>query len=66
MNLKDVTSYGVEVPGNEGRASMISVASDELDLEKFYNGVEEKLPSYARPLFIRLSPKAEMTGECVL
>ena len=63
IGYKNVTSYGVEVPGAEGRASMISIAEDEVDLVSLYDGVQKKLPSYARPIFVRLISSAEMTGD---
>ena len=58
--------YGVEVPGADGRAGMASmVLSDnvgELNLEDFSAYVGEQLPSYARPVFLRIQPEMDTTG----
>ena len=40
-----------------------AVASNEVDFEKFYSGVRDKLPSYARPIFIRLVSEIDITGK---
>ena len=66
LELQDVSSYGVEIPGAEGRASMISIVNDKgspVDLDQLYRGVKSKLPSYAMPLFVRLTKEADMTGK---
>ena len=34
----------------------------EVDLVKLYKGVEENLPTYARPIFIRFIKEVELTG----
>lgn len=53
-SLTDINVYGVEVPGQEGRAGMASaVFGDDLDLEDFSRFVVDNLPHYARPLFLR-------------
>lgn len=51
----ELAAYGVEVPGAEGRAGMLAIASPDIDLQKFAAGLECSLPTYARPLFLRLS-----------
>jgi fatty-acyl-CoA synthase len=55
--------YGVAIPGTDGRAGMaaISVAAD-FDLRAFRSEVAARLPSYARPLFLRLLPTLETTA----
>lgn len=62
--LKDCVVYGVEVSGNEGRAGMAAILDTEgdlnlVDLAKEMNKV---LPSYAKPLFIRIIKTMKMTG----
>ena len=61
-----VVSYGVEIPGNEGRASMITIISDSpsdvIDTGALYQSVQDKLPSYARPIFVRLTKCVQTTG----
>lgn len=58
--------YGVEVPGADGRAGMAAVALAEgetaLDIDSFSAHVCEQLPSYARPVFIRVLPTMDTTG----
>ena len=48
-----------------GRAGMVAIGGDsdlEIDFKSFYAGVKEKLPSYARPYFIRIVSETDMTG----
>ena len=57
-------AYGVEIPGTEGRAGMAALAlSGEVLLaeEAFYRHVE-RLPVYARPVFLRIVEQPDMTG----
>jgi fatty-acyl-CoA synthase len=55
--------YGVTVPGLEGRVGMATlVADDELDLAEFRKHLISCLPSYARPLFLRIRNEVEVTG----
>ena len=55
--------YGVEVPGSEGRAGMAQlVVGPEFDLEALRAKVDEELPGYARPVFLRLQHELETTG----
>ena len=64
LQLRDVVVYGVEVPGNEGRAGMAAIegTKDSVDLSSLAQQLFLSLPAYAVPLFIRLVPSAEMTG----
>jgi fatty-acyl-CoA synthase len=55
--------YGVAVPGTEGRVGMaVIVATKKLDLAQLYTHIASLLPSYARPVFLRISKQAELTG----
>lgn len=58
--------YGVQVPGTDGRAGMAALLLekhvDELDLAGFSRHVCAQLPSYARPLFLRILPAMDTTG----
>jgi fatty-acyl-CoA synthase len=55
--------FGVRVPHAEGRAGMAAlVAGPEFDLRAFRVFTIERLPPYARPLFVRLTPALESTG----
>ncbi len=49
--------YGVDVPGAEGKAGMLAFElpeGEELDLNSFQTLVEQSLPSYAQPVFVRI------------
>ncbi|XP_044596472.1 long-chain fatty acid transport protein 4-like isoform X3 [Cotesia glomerata] len=63
-NYRDCVVYGVEVTGSEGRAGMAAIhdENETLDLNEFVKNVKENLPSYARPLFIRILTKIDLTG----
>jgi fatty-acyl-CoA synthase len=55
--------YGVSVPGTDGRAGMAGlVVADGFDVAAFAQHVEQELPSYAQPVFLRLLPAIETTG----
>jgi citronellyl-CoA synthetase len=58
--------YGVEIPGADGRAGMVAVTLadgvDALDTEAFSAYVNEELPSYARPVFVRVRTEIDVTG----
>ncbi len=57
--------FGVPVPGAEGRAGMAALKLHEgayLDLKELSQHVNESLPSYARPVFIRVLREMQVTG----
>jgi fatty-acyl-CoA synthase len=55
--------YGVQVPGMDGRAGMAALVVDgSFDLAEFRRVAAAGLPSYARPVFLRLLAKLEATG----
>ena len=37
--------------------------NSEIDLVKLAQGLKDKLPGYARPIFVRLVKELHMTGE---
>jgi fatty-acyl-CoA synthase len=54
--------YGVVVPYAEGRAGMAAMVADsELDMGGLYSHLVQRLPPYARPLFVRLVKELETT-----
>jgi fatty-acyl-CoA synthase len=54
--------YGVAVPGTEGKAGMAVLVTDsEFDLAGLRRHLAERLPDYARPLFLRISGALEVT-----
>lgn len=65
---RDCVMYGVEIPNVEGRAGMATIADPErsLDLKALGDSLRKSLPSYARPQFIRILEKIDMTGTCKL
>ena len=64
LKLTDVVVYGVEVPGNEGRAGMAAIVGtrDTVDLSTLPHQLSLSLPPYAVPIFVRLIESAELTG----
>ena len=62
-SVSEANVYGVEVPGQDGRAGAVALlVEDDFDLEVFGTHVMENLPAYARPLFVRLEEELPMTG----
>ncbi|CAG2119329.1 unnamed protein product, partial [Medioppia subpectinata] len=64
LNHKDCTVFGVTVGQSEGKAGMavINANSDEIDLQELAQQLSKRLPSYAIPLFIKLTADIEVTG----
>jgi len=63
--LRGTVVFGVEVPHADGRAGMavISDPDGSLDLNQLAEGVSKSLPSYARPVFVRIiNTEIDMTG----
>jgi citronellyl-CoA synthetase len=58
--------YGVEIPKADGRAGMASLVLaegvDALDVKSFSAYVNEHLPAYARPVFLRIQREIDTTG----
>jgi fatty-acyl-CoA synthase len=50
----DATTYGVVIPGCDGRAGMVAVvAGDGFDLAEFRDRLSRRLPAYACPVMVR-------------
>ena len=62
VNMANV--YGVQVPNTEGRAGMVAFNCDPdtFDWATFSSFVDENLPFYARPVFVRIIDELETTG----
>ena len=63
VNMSNV--YGVKIPGCEGRAGMAAFSLEDsvsFDWQAFSEYVENSLPKYARPLFIRIIQEMDTTG----
>jgi fatty-acyl-CoA synthase len=57
--------YGVAVPGAEGRAGMAALVlrpGTAFDASGFFAFTSRRLPPYAVPLFVRLTPDADVTS----
>jgi len=55
--------YGVAVPGMDGRAGMAAIVADDgFNLRRFGAHLAERLPDYARPVFLRLRDAIDVTG----
>lgn len=65
---RDCVVYGVEIVNVEGRAGMAAITDPErtLDLKALGDNLRKSLPTYARPQFIRILEKIDMTGTCKL
>jgi fatty-acyl-CoA synthase len=61
--IAEATVYGVGIPGTDGRAGMAALVCDEdLDLAALRQHLNERLPGYARPLFLRMRREIAVTG----
>ena len=58
----DAAVYGVEVPGADGRAGIAALMVDAgFDLAALHRHLAASLPSYARPVFVRIGAVLETT-----
>jgi fatty-acyl-CoA synthase len=61
--ISEANVYGVSIPETEGRAGMAAlVLEGELDLAAFRSHLIDRLPPYARPLFLRVRAAMEVTA----
>ncbi|XP_033109445.1 very long-chain acyl-CoA synthetase-like [Anneissia japonica] len=64
--IMEANVYGVTIPGQDGKAGMaaitLSAGVESLDFKKLYSYLSDKLPSYARPKFIRITSNMDLTG----
>lgn len=62
--IEQANVYGVEVGNQAGRAGMAALVTDggALDLDALHAHVHERLPAYARPLFLRMQEQTDTTG----
>jgi fatty-acyl-CoA synthase len=60
--VRDACVYGVEIPGASGKAGMAALVADPaLDLAALRAHLAQRLPDYARPVFLRLVGALEVT-----
>jgi fatty-acyl-CoA synthase len=61
--IREASVYGVVIPGTDGRAGMATIVADDgLDLVAFRGHLVERLPDYARPVFVRVRDELEVTA----
>ena len=61
--VREANVYGVAIPGLDGRAGMAALVADgDFNLDDLSARVRTRLAPYARPIFLRLSPRIEVTG----
>jgi fatty-acyl-CoA synthase len=61
--ITEATVYGVAVPGTEGAAGMAAIVADApLDFAGLREHLSNRLPAYARPLFLRMRDKIDATA----
>jgi fatty-acyl-CoA synthase len=59
----DAVVYGVSVPGNEGRAGMAAIATNQdFSFSALSTHLREHLPDYAHPVFVRICAALDVTG----
>lgn len=61
--ISDAAVYGVAVPGMEGRAGMAAVSlNGPLDLTMLHRELDNTLPNYAQPRFLRIRAEIATTA----
>ena len=58
------TVYGVQIPNNDGRAGMLTIVpkpNASVDMNQLATQLQQELPQYAVPLFVRISKGMETT-----
>lgn len=61
--IKEVIAYGVAVPNADGKAGMVALTLDgKFQAKAFADWADTQLPTYARPLFVRITRAMETTG----
>lgn len=55
--------YGVQIPGNEGKAGMVAIQDPgrEIDVNELLISMKKQLPNYSIPVIIRIVNELEMT-----
>jgi fatty-acyl-CoA synthase len=63
QGVKQAIVYGVSVPGADGRVGMAALVTDRtLDLAVLRRHLIDRLPGYARPLFVRMRNTIDVTA----
>jgi fatty-acyl-CoA synthase len=60
--VRDASTYGVAVPGADGRAGMVALVVEQgFDFRIFAENLGRRLPVYAHPIFVRLCRALDAT-----
>lgn len=62
LDSTQVVVYGVEINGQEGKAGMATLMKLDANIKKLGEHLQADLPSYAKPLFLRLNDQVDHTG----
>ena len=58
-NIEEGNVYGVDLPGNDGKAGMAAlVANSDINLKDLYSHLKNSLPSYAMPIILRIKKES--------
>jgi citronellyl-CoA synthetase len=64
--VEEAIVYGVEIPGTNGKAGMVTLVPqadiNEFDPDRLLSYLQENLPPYAIPVFVRVTDAIEKTG----
>src|SRR5262249_54098534 len=61
--VREAIAYGVPIPGHDGRAGMAAlVTGEDFNPARLQQHLEDELPVYARPLFLRMVGGLASTG----
>jgi citronellyl-CoA synthetase len=64
--VEEAIVYGVEIPGTNGKAGMVTLVpqsdSNEFEPDRLLRYLNDNLPPYAIPVFIRVTDAIEKTG----
>jgi len=64
--VEEAIVYGVEIPKTNGKAGMVTLVPQSngsaFDINKLFDYLQENLPAYAVPVFVRVTNAIEKTG----
>lgn len=64
--VEEAICYGVEIPGTNGKAGMVTLVPQasayDFESDKLFQYLEDNLPPYAIPVFVRVVASIEKTG----
>ncbi|WP_165855499.1 long-chain-acyl-CoA synthetase [Marinobacter sp. JSM 1782161] len=65
--VEEAIVYGVDIPGTNGKAGMVTLVPqqggvDDFDVDALFRYLQDNLPPYAIPVFVRVTSAIEKTG----